>query len=161
MNDLRKYRGFIEVTPGAVIDVLNKQQCEVIRLGWKKQYAPRAEGMRLSQNLWHVFSHGGFPSVNGLAADDAYQSELSDKYVVMDDQMTAGLVTDQRPDNLAYHDVHVFPLNLAWTMAFTHEDGNLGPYFARHEKYEALSAENAAQLEKQQQIRRARENGWL
>jgi hypothetical protein len=30
-------------------------------------------------------------------------------------------------------DIYVWPNGLDWTMAFTHEDGWLGPYFSRRE----------------------------
>jgi hypothetical protein len=161
MSEHSRNRGFMQVKPGGVVEVLNKQQCGCIRQTWKKQFATRGQGMRLSQHLWHVFSHEGYPALSGDTAERAYMAEQAVHYVVMDDQMTAGLITDLRPDNLVYQDVHVFPLNLAWTMAFTHEDGCLGPYFARHQNHHQLSAENASQLEKQAQIQQARENGWL
>lgn len=161
MDEHKACRGFIEVKPGDVVEVLNKQRCKTIRKTWKRQFAAHSQGMRLSQHLWHVFSHDGYPALSGDSAERAFLAEQVVHYVVMDDQMTTGLITDLRPDNLAYQNVHVFPVNLAWTMAFTHEDGYLGPYYARHQKYQQLSAENAAHLKKQAQIRQARENGWL
>lgn len=32
-----------------------------------------------------------------------------------------------------YDDIYVWPDGLEWTMAFTHEDNYLGPYFSRRE----------------------------
>lgn len=52
------------------------------------------------------------------------------------------IFTDLRPTNLNYHDVYVFPQNIAWTMTFTHKEGWLGPYFAKHAIYSALEKEN-------------------
>jgi hypothetical protein len=39
-------------------------------------------------------------------------------------------------------DFHVFPKNFAWSMAFTHEDGWIGPKFFKHVKYEQLQKQN-------------------
>ena len=44
--------------------------------------------------------------------------------------------------NLNLADFHVFPKNLAWSMAFTHEDGWIGPKFFTHSKYQKLNKEN-------------------
>lgn len=62
-------------------------------------------------------------------------------------------------------DYCVFPANLAWTMAFTHEDGWLGPYFAKHPDYSKLIAQEAElhsiRQRKNREIKRAKQNGWL
>jgi len=50
---------------------------------------------------------------------------------------------------------------MAWTMAFTHEDGWLGPYFAKHSQYSKLNQENIDQIAKAQAIEQARQKGWL
>lgn len=52
------------------------------------------------------------------------------RYVVMFNDGEPALLTDKRPSNLKYYDVYVFPENMAWAMAFTHEEDWLGPYFA-------------------------------
>lgn len=50
------------------------------------------------------------------------------------------LVTNSKPNANAYlKDFHVFPKNLAWSMAFTHEDGWIGPKFLEHPNYLALN----------------------
>jgi hypothetical protein len=49
---------------------------------------------------------------------------------------------------------------MAWTMAFTHEDGWLGPYFARHASYQNLNAENLAMIRKAKKAEEARLKGW-
>ena len=45
-------------------------------------------------------------------------------------------------------------------MAFTHEAGWLGPYFARHRDFATLDAENQAKLRKVQERAEARAKGW-
>lgn len=50
-------------------------------------------------------------------------------------------------------------------MAFTHEDGWLGPYFAKHPNYDALVLQEIergrAIQRKAQEIARAKQEGWL
>lgn len=70
------------------------------------------------------------------------------------------ITTNQRPENCSLADYYVFPPNLAWTMAFTHEDGWLGPYFARHRDFEALDRENDARVRKEREAEAARLKGW-
>ena len=69
-------------------------------------------------------------------------------------------VTDQRPTNCYLSDWYVFPENFAWTMAFTHEDGWLGPYFARHERFSELNRENEMKIRKAREAEVARLKGW-
>jgi hypothetical protein len=39
-------------------------------------------------------------------------------------------------------DCYIFPTNLAWTFALTHEAGWLGPYFLKHPEYDVLQKKN-------------------
>jgi hypothetical protein len=52
-------------------------------------------------------------------------------------------VSTQKPaGNAGLKDFHVFPKNLAWSIAFTHEDGYIGPKFFKHSNYAKLNKEN-------------------
>jgi len=46
-------------------------------------------------------------------------------------------------------------------MAFTHEDGWLGPYFAKHSQYDKLNQQNIKSIEKALSIEQAKQKGWL
>jgi len=81
-------------------------------------------------------------------------------YVVLSNDRQVVFITDQRPETCSLTDYYVFPPNLAWTMAFTHEDGWLGPYFARHRNFEALDRENAARVRKEREAQAAKLRGW-
>ena len=50
---------------------------------------------------------------------------------------------------------------MAWVMAFTHEEGWLGPYFAKHPKYTTLCEENARLVEKERKKAEAKQKGWM
>jgi hypothetical protein len=103
--------------------------------------------------LWHVFSGGHYPCLRGEAAREIYRQHLAPEYVVLQMNHEA-FVTDlaPSPESRAGSDFYVFPPNLAWTMAFTHHDGDSsgpsGPYFARHPDYGRLNEENHAAVEK-------------
>jgi hypothetical protein len=52
-------------------------------------------------------------------------------------------VTRTKPSgNFKLLDFHVFPKNFAWSMAFTHEDGWIGPKFFKHDNYLQLNKNN-------------------
>jgi hypothetical protein len=54
----------------------------------------------------------------------------------------------------------VCPLNWAWTMAFTHEDDDLGPYFAIHRDYDRLQASNVKGMRQRREAELAKQRGW-
>ena len=123
-------------------------------------YANKNSGVDTKLFKWHVFSSGRFESLEKDEALEEYQSQIASKYFVMNNDLDEVFVTDLKPDSCVLSDYYVFPENMAWTMAFTHEDGWLGPYFARHPKYETLNRINMAHLDKLKQIENAKKNGW-
>lgn len=70
------------------------------------------------------------------------------------------IVVDTLPISCNHSDYYIFPTNMAWTMAFTHEEGWLGPYFEKHKNYSTLNKINEQHREKLTQIEIARQNGW-
>ena len=57
-------------------------------------------------------------------------------------------VTQTKPTELEeIDDFYVFPKNFAWCMAFTHEDGWIGPLFCKHQNYDKLHKDNMRALE--------------
>jgi hypothetical protein len=85
---------------------------------------------------WHVFSFG---DTFALALDSAREAYLaqprSELVIIPNDKKYTGLRTAMIPvpslDGEA--DIYISPPSLAWTMAYTHEDGWCGPYFSRAE----------------------------
>jgi len=127
---------------------------------WLACFGKHSDGIHADQYLWHVFSYERFPSVRAEAAKAAYALHEAHEYVILSNDRDRGWVTDIRPAQCPLSDWFVFPPNLAWTMAFTHEDGWLGPFFARHPDHERLNAENAAQIRKARETASARLKGW-
>jgi hypothetical protein len=110
--------------------------------------------------MWHIFSYGSFPCVAKEAALDAYADCASSEYVVLSNERHEAIITDQKPSLCSWSDYYVFPRNLAWTMAFTHEDGWLGPYFARHPDFAKLNEENMRKIRKAEEAAEAKRKGY-
>jgi hypothetical protein len=84
---------------------------------------------------WHAFSYTHTPALEGEAALVEYRKVRAGVLLVLPDGPTApddGVrASFEAPPEFARRDALVFPPSYAWTMAFTHEAGWLGPYFAR------------------------------
>lgn len=107
---------------------------------------------------WHVFSFGVFPCLENEEAVNAYCLESALEYYVFPESGEGDFVlvlNEKPPVSLLqeYRDFYVFPKNMAWTMAFTHEYGWLGPYFAKNRNYEKLNQKNYMAVE-------AKNKGW-
>lgn len=150
----------ITVSPGIVLDVLEDDEAGQVIEGWLNIFAKNRLGCRIKDYKWHLFSGGVYESEEGDRAIETYNSHIAEEYLVIDNDESVVFVTDHRPDKVELSDYYVCPRNMAWTMAFTHEDGWLGPYFARHLEYERLESENIAYLEKIKQIEHAKKMGW-
>ena len=87
---------------------------------------------------WDIFCAGYARALNGEKAAVAYAAERPAAVIVCPEseelpavRLHGGGLPDFREE---VDDVSVWPLDLAWTMAFTHEESiGLGPYFSRRE----------------------------
>lgn len=84
---------------------------------------------------WHAFSYGFTPSCSKEAALEAYRrAPLGPLHLLPnDDDDEAPCLLLEAPAALPVLtdlDVSVVPHDFSWTMAFTHEDGFIGPFFA-------------------------------
>jgi hypothetical protein len=157
---MARRRTQLTVAPGQVLTTLSKEEVRALCREWESAYPADRDGIHVSRFAWHVFSSKRHPSVSGEAALAEYLRHESAKYVVLSNDRDQGLITDQRPATVSISDYLVCPPNWAWTMAFTHEDGWLGPYFARHRDYEKLEVENRAGVRKRDEAALAKERGW-
>ncbi len=150
----------IVISPGVVLEIFEEEEATRVIEDWLGVFARRRSGCRIKDFKWHLFSGGIYEAVEGSKAEAAYRSHVAENYLVIDNDESVVLLTDLRPDEVGLSDYYVCPRNMAWTMAFTHEDGWLGPYFARHPQYELLEQENLAYMEKVKQIEHAKKMGW-
>jgi hypothetical protein len=150
----------LEIGPGEVIRRLTPEECQEFGRQWELAYPADRDGIHVEQFMWHVFSFGRYPSVSRAAALAEYKEEQAPKYLVLANDRDEGLITDKRPTTATIADYLVCPLNWAWTMAFTHEDEDLGPYFAVHRDYDRLQAENVKGMRKVHEAQIAKQRGW-
>mgnify|MGYP003629079511 CR=1 FL=1 len=150
----------IIVSPGVIVDILPADEARRVIQAWLDVFARKRLGCRIKDYKWHLFSAEVYEAEEGDQAIRAYKSHTAEKYLVIDNDETIVFTTDQRPDKVGLDDCYVCPPNMAWTMAFTHEEGWLGPYFARHPEYEKLQEQHLAYVEKVKQIEHAMKMGW-
>lgn len=155
----------LDIEPGQVLRRFSEEEALALTEQWLSVYAKQAQGANLKAYLWHVFSAGAYPSVCKHEAELLYSQQTATELVILSNDRRSALLTDVLPKRCDANDYLVFPASLAWTMAFTHEDGWLGPYFAKHQAYDALVAEDQerarAQRSRMSQIERAKREGWL
>ncbi|MDR1933995.1 MAG: DUF4275 family protein [Candidatus Accumulibacter sp.] len=164
MNGRRSHE--LEVEPGRIVRRFTEDESLQLAERWIGVYARDALGANIKAYLWHTFSSGSYPSVCKSEAHDRYLRQAVTEVVALsNDRRSAWLIADALPIRCNFTDFCVFPLNLAWTMAFTHEDGWLGPYFATHPDYRALVAQDIeqhrARQRKARELERARREGWV
>ena len=150
----------LEVGPGEVVRRFTAEESEQLCGQWELAYPADRDGIFIDQFMWHVFSFRRYPSVSQAAALAEYEKQEAPKYLVLADDKNEGLITDLRPTTVSIADYLVCPLNWAWTMAFTHEDEDLGPYFATHRDYDRLQAANVKGMRKRREAEVAKLRGW-
>ena len=150
----------ITASPCVVLNLLGDDEAKEVIQSWLDVFAKKRLGCRIKDFKWHLFSGGVYDSEEGDKAIEFYNSHVAEEYLVIDNDESVVFWTHQRPYDVSLSDYYVCPRNMAWTMAFTHEDGWLGPYFARHPDYEILEQENLAYIEKLKQIEHAKKMGW-
>jgi hypothetical protein len=159
--------GFAEdfsLKPNSVLQTFSKAQALEWVARWRDVYASEKRASGLSRFLWHTFSEGMYPSVAGQAAETLYQEHHFSHVIILSNDRKTAFLSAELPVCKYVWDFYVFPPDLAWTMAFTHEDGWLGPYFAKHPNYEALVQKAKQQRQvadrKAQELQRAKQQGW-
>ena len=129
------------IAAGAHISEIPRQEAWRLLQAWREVYcAPihAATGKWTRGGFgWHTFSDGHFPSLRGRRALEQYSAQESNDLLVLpeDDHEKAIRCTSRVPVNFSeMGDIYIAPSSFAWTMVFTHEDPEYGPYFARSEQ---------------------------
>lgn len=147
------------IRPGAVIRQYSEAEANAFATEWLAVFGANGRNVNTNSFLWHVFSADCYPCISGVAAIDEYQRQSGVEFVVLSNDRKVAFATDTLPESSSLSDYYVFPPNLAWTMCFTHEDGWLGPYFARHPKWEQLNHINQSTRQKLRTTAEARRKG--
>lgn len=143
-----------------LIRVCTEREAQAFQRSWQQVFSRNLHAATGAWSLlkyeWHVFSYNHARHITGTAAAEAYAEQPPEKeYVVLASNLRCpgeAYVVRGRPElGAVARDFSVFPHSLAWTMAFTHEDGWIGPFFARAE-WQASPA--AAQPTKTRRVKR-------
>ena len=127
---------------GGVQEILPDRKRGDLLQAWRQVYAAGLHAVsgcwKYGPFEWHVFSFEYARAWNGQPATAAYSVEEPTAVIVCPEsaKLPAVRLTGGRlPDfGSACVDAYVWPEDLAWTMAFTHEESlGLGPYFCRRE----------------------------
>lgn len=161
---MTKQKLIIDLFSDSEVQRLNQEEITTFEEKWVNAFCNYSKSDRaeiyLEQFKWHTFSYEKYPALCGVEATKIYLVQLALNYIVLPETQAhedeIAFSTSSLPDiKLAelLTDFYVFPKNLAWTIAFTHESGWLGPYFAKHSNYEKLNRSNLQAYE-------ARQKGW-
>jgi hypothetical protein len=153
------------VEPGEILKSFEATEARLWADRWLCAFGQDGLGVNTGAFMWHVFSSNRYPSISAQTALDAYHTHEATAYIVHSNKRDAAVSTVTKPETCDASDYYVFPENLAWTLAMTHENGWLGPYFAFHKDYERLNQMNVknyqAYLRKQKELAIAHAKGWV
>jgi hypothetical protein len=105
---------------------------------WLRRFASRVKNQEDTWVYrgfkWHGFSYGIEPCLSGEAALSAY-GKTKGRFYVFDEEGSYGYFCKTafpfRPDLAEFHaDIYVTSADFSWTLAFTHEQPQIGPFFA-------------------------------
>lgn len=150
----------LDVTPGAILRQYSDEEVAACVAKWLDVFGHDRLGVNAKAYLWHIFSGGRYPSLGGNDALAEYKRCAAPEYVVLSNGRDIAFETNLLPIACSLSDWYVCPRNFAWTMMFTHEDGWLGPYFARHKDFVKLNDANLKRLQKAAEAEAAKLKGW-
>jgi len=114
---------------------------KILMQQWREIYSSevkRRTGMWIYDNLdWHTFSWEFCPAKSGNEALSLYKEQRAVDLIMIpefDNILAYRCEEVVSPDfSDLYMDLYVFDQSLDWTMAFTHEQPEIGPYFCKRE----------------------------
>jgi hypothetical protein len=126
------------ISLGASVKVIEKSALQCLDKEWLLTFSSNVKAKTgkwvYNGYRWHAFSFNYEKSIDGHKALDYYLSLRPKRFFVFSDWgpeiglLCEGIIP---PDLSSLHtDLYVFPRSLLWTMSFTHEQPDLGPYFA-------------------------------
>ena len=122
---------------GITFHLLTKEEANAVRGKWLQAFASKVlkeKGTAVYNGyMWHGFSFEIENCCEGDSALIEYQKQYQAPFVVFDEdgdfcfRCEGGHFPDLTPFE---NDLYVAHHNMKWTIAFTHEQPTLGPYFA-------------------------------
>ena len=147
------------IAPDNVVRQFSQAKAGQLVADGLKVFGGDRHGPNTKAYLWHVFSSDRFSSSFGQQALQLYRQQVSAEFIALSNDRKLAFFTASLPEWSSLTDFYVLPPSFAWTMAFTHQEGWLGPYFARRPDYAKLDAENRSTLQKRCEAEAARQQG--
>ncbi len=118
---------------------LSKEAAEKFSEQWVRIFAPlvkKEHGVYIHRGYrWHAYSYRLQPCIEGEEAINKYRHQPDSPFYVFNESLSycALCKADRYPELSGLHtDIYVTHNKMAWTMAFTHEQPQIGPFFAEH-----------------------------
>ncbi len=122
---------------GVSFDPLDTRESDVVIRHWHSTFAKNVKketgAWILRRFRWHGFSYGYQNAKSGIEALSTYRNQWPAPYFIFDEDLmwVYGCSSDAYPDLTPLSaDIYVAHHNMKWTMAFTHEQPEIGPFFA-------------------------------
>jgi hypothetical protein len=140
---LKRYLSILGTCSGEPIELERRGRWDRERQ-WRHVYAARLHATtgrwRWREYDWHVFSYQHARALSGAKAVPEYLRHAAPVLIIIPEESSSPDLPAIRLSGArlprfegAGLDVLVWPEDLTWTMAFTHEEGCFGPYFSRRE----------------------------
>jgi len=129
------------VAAGGIAHKIHAAEGKSLMEQWRQVYSSqvkRRTGKWVYDGLdWHTFSWEFSPSKLGEEALQLYKKQTATEVIVIPafDEIIAYTCVGCCPPDFSemFMDLYVFESSLNWTMAFTHEQPEIGPYFCKRE----------------------------
>ena len=116
---------------------LSREAVEQFSDQWLRTFAPlvkKEHGAYIYRSYrWHAYSFRLQPHIDGEEAIKKYRHQPKSPFYVFNESLSycALCKAESYPDLSDLHtDIYVTHNKMAWTMAFTHEQPQIGPFFA-------------------------------
>ena len=152
----------LEIEPQGELQVLPSEEAQKLEDTWEAILFSKVRFRSKKEGILEALSER-YPSLSGNEATQLYEAHRSLEYVVLD-LAPAGKgagISLNKPEDVNCSEYCVFPPNMAWIYACTHEGDWWGPFFARHPEYKKLNRRNELDIKKQAEIEMAKGEGWL
>ena len=117
---------------GIVFTPLDRLAAHAFAQRWSATFAS-SPPPKMCPQRWHTFSFHLYPSLEGAAALSAYLGQWQAPFCVFDEALDFFALCEAQPYpdlSALRRDLYVAHQNLKWTAVFTHEQSQLGPFFA-------------------------------
>ena len=122
---------------GVTFEALSQEDTRATETAWLQKFAngvKQATGHWIHDRFrWHGFTYKYEPCLSGEEARNAYHDQWAAPFVIFNEDLTWAFrcSAERLPDFSDLRaDIYVAHHNMKWTMVFTHEQPDIGPFFA-------------------------------